>query len=376
MIDIIGGGIGGLTIAIALEKEGIPTRIFEQTKKMKPAGAGIILAQNAMHVYERLGLRKEIEYHGTELSAMNITRADLSLLSITDLSAFEKKFHVKSIAIHRGTLQQILINALQNTPIKLHHSLNRIRPCKSGYELIFAYQKPIQSSTIIGADGIGSMVRQHLFPNSTIRPANQICWRGIAHIELPEPFQHQLHEAWGMGTRFGFVTIASNKVYWYALKSFKPKHKAHTLPNMETYFQKYHPIIKRIISTTAKEQIHTAEIAELKPINAWYKQRICLIGDAAHAMTPNLGQGACQAIEDAYFLSAYLAKYEPPKAFEKFQKRRLQKAHKVARLSRRIGNVGHISSPILADLRNLMMRLTPASVNRKQAEQMLSIPSL
>lgn len=100
-IDIIGAGIGGLTTAIALEQKGINTRIFEQAEQIKPIGAGIILANNAMQVYEKLGLRKEIEENGNPISSMNITKSNLNPLSRIDLTYFEQKYKTKNIAIHR-----------------------------------------------------------------------------------------------------------------------------------------------------------------------------------------------------------------------------------------------------------------------------------
>ncbi len=131
-IDIIGAGIGGLTTAIALEQKGIKTRIFEQAKKMKPVGAGIILANNAMQVYEKSGLRNVIEENGNPIFSMNITNSNLIPLSKIDLAYFEQKHGTKNIAIHRGKLQQILIDKLKSTKINNNHKLTSIVENKNG----------------------------------------------------------------------------------------------------------------------------------------------------------------------------------------------------------------------------------------------------
>jgi 2-polyprenyl-6-methoxyphenol hydroxylase-like FAD-dependent oxidoreductase len=135
-------------------------------------------------------------------------------------------------------------------------------------------------------------------------------------------------------------------------------------------------VIKDIIASTKKEQINTSEISDLKPTSILHKENVCLIGDAAHATTPNMGQGACQAIEDAFVLSECLSKYKSHKAFEEFQKIRLPKAHQVVKASWVIGKIAHISNPILIKVRNQIMRMTPSSINRKQSEQIFQLSSI
>jgi len=376
IIDIIGAGIGGLTTAIALEQKGIKTRIFEQAEKIKPVGAGIILANNAMQVYEKLGLRKIIEENGNPISSMNITKSNLKPLSKIDLSYFEQKHNTKNIAIHRGKLQQILIDQLESTKINLDFKLTSIVENANGYDLKFENGEQIQSSTVLGADGLNSIVRQNLFPNNSVRNANQICWRGVTEYELPTKFRNELNEAWGKSERFGFVQIAENKVYWYALKSFKNNMNEFSINDLEQYFSDYNSEIQDIIKSAKKEQINTAEISDLKPTNIWYKENVCLIGDSAHATTPNMGQGACQAIEDAFVLSECLDKYGITKAFFEYQKLRLPKAHQVVKASWLVGKMAHLSNPILIGLRNQMLRLTPSFVNRKQNEQIFQLAKI
>lgn len=375
-IDIIGSGIGGLTTAIALEQKGIKTRIFEQAEQIKEVGSGIILANNAMQVYEKLGLRKIIEENGNPISSMNITKSNLKPLSKIDLFYFEQIHNTKNIAIHRGKLQKILIDELKSTEINLNSKLTSIIKSKNRYDLNFENGKQIQSSTILGADGLNSVVRQELFPKNSIRNANQMCWRGVTAYKLPAKFKNELNEAWGKSERFGFVPIAENKVYWYALKSFKKNSHEFSVNNLSQYFSGYNSIIKDIINSTKKEQINTAEISDLKPTNIWHKENVCLIGDSAHATTPNMGQGACQAIEDAYVLSECLNKYEIAKAFSEYQKLRLPKAHQVVKVSWALGKMAHLSNPILIGLRNQILRLTPSSVNRKQNTQIFQLAKI
>jgi len=371
--DIIGAGIGGLTTAIALKQKGFNFHIYEQSEKIKFVGAGIILANNAMQVFDQLGLKKVIEENGQPISALNITNGKLKVLSTINLTHFEKKHPIKNIAIHRGTLQELLIEHLGHHTIELNHKLNTIKQSDHGQVLQFENGKNIESQQIIGSDGLNSIVRQQLFPNNKIRNAKQVCWRGITHYSLPLKFRHELNEVWAKNARFGFVQIAENTVYWYLLKTFKTHRGEHKLDGLSAAFKNDAPLLMALIDSTEKSKIHEAEISDLKPTKTWYNQNACLIGDAAHAATPNMGQGACQAIEDAFTLTACLNKFAPYEAYKTYQNLRIKKAHSVVNDSWKIGKIAHLSNPFLTTLRNQMMRMTPSKIGQNKTEQLFKL---
>ena len=157
--DIIGAGIGGLTLAVALQRKGIEARVFEQAKEIKAVGAGIILANNAMQVYEKLGLRSELENNGNFISSMNVTKPNLNPISKIDLKYFEDKYQVKNVAIHRGKLQQILVEQLPSSQVYLDYKFEKADQAN----ITFENSKTIQSEAIIGADGLNSTVRSTTF---------------------------------------------------------------------------------------------------------------------------------------------------------------------------------------------------------------------
>lgn len=372
-VDIIGAGIGGLTTAIALLQKDVNVRIYEQTDELKPVGAGIILAINAMQVYQKLGLRSLVGKRGNPISSMNITTSDLVPLSSIDLKCFETKYGCQTIAIHRATLQQILTEHLKSDTLNLGYKLTEIE--NSGNENILRFEngKEIASKITLGADGLNSTVRKQLFPNTKIRKAFQVCWRGVVNISLSPKYQNELNEAWGKGDRFGFVQIAPNVVYWYALKSFRQELKQDSLEKLSQCFEKYDQAIKDIINNTPAANIHTATIDDLQPIKNWYKGNICLIGDAAHATTPNMGQGACQAIEDANILSECLKKYEVEMAFTTFQKLRNPKVRRIVNTSWQIGKMSHWKNPIAMSLRNQFVKRIPKNISRRQSEEIFKL---
>ncbi|MEO0895040.1 MAG: FAD-dependent monooxygenase [Bacteroidota bacterium] len=373
-IDIIGGGIGGLTTAIALKKKGFTVKVYEQAKEMKPLGAGIILANNAMQVYQKLGLADTIKTAGNPVSRMEITKANLKPISIVNLKPFERKYGVENIAIHRANLQQILLEELGPNEVKWNSKLADLKKHHEGYTLYFENGTQVASQTILGADGIHSKVREQLFVKREIRDAEQICWRGVTPFDLPEEYQDGLKEAWGKTSRFGFVQIAPRQVYWYALadRTGKPIQKE----EIGSLFKHYNGLVQAMIASTPTEAIHEAPITDLYPQAGWYQDDVCLIGDAAHATTPNMGQGACQAIEDAYVLSECMGKYEIPFAFHKFEELRLKKANNVVNMSWRLGKIAHWTQPALVSLRNTLMRLTPSSLSSKQSESLFQLTSV
>lgn len=370
-INIIGAGIGGLTTALTLKQKGINVNVFESSTEIKPVGSGIILANNAMQVFQKLGIQDKIQKAGNKISYMKITDTQLNNISVVDLTEYERKYGVYNIAIHRGELQQILAEEIGYDCINLSKRLSKIE--KNGlFKLTFEDNSTIESKIVIGADGIKSVVRKQLFEKSTLRNAKQVCWRGICEIDLPEKYHNELNEAWGKGKRFGFVKISDKKVYWYALINSKTNQIQEA--QLIEIFRDFHSDILKIISTTTKENIILNDIIDLKPIDKWQSENVCLIGDAAHATTPNLGQGACQAIEDAYVLGKLLdSGLEIQNTFAEYENLRRKKAHYIVKTSWTLGKISQWSNPILVSIRNQALKLTPKSVNKKQMDKIFEL---
>lgn len=368
-IAVIGAGIGGLTTSILLTRMGFNVQIYEQADELKPIGAGIMLAHNAMQVYEKLGLKNQISDLGNTLANLNITRPNLRLISTIENQSFDKNFSVNHIAIQRGALQNLLVKQLPSNSIHLNKKLINIKQSEKTL-LIFSDNSKRKHDVVIAADGIHSFVRNKLFPDSVLRDAKQVCWRGIANMKLPSCYMNELNEAWGSGTRFGFVQISKQQVYWYALCN---NNKVHENNTPVTLFNDYHPIIQTIIANTSGSSFIQNDIKDLKPLSTWYQKNICLIGDAAHATTPNMGQGACQAIEDAYVLSQAIEKYPINVAYKKFQLARIKKTKNIVNMSWNIGKISHIENPVLVSIRNFLMDKMPTKLKNKGLEKVLTL---
>lgn len=367
-ISIIGAGIGGLTLGNILKEQNIDFTIYESAPEIKPVGSGIMMAINAMQIFDTLGLKEKIENAGNKIHGISITDEKLKLISKTNVVELEKKYNSCNVAIHRAELQRILAENIGFETIKLNHSLHQILK-KENYILNFQNGNEVESKIVFGADGIHSKVRNQIFKTGIIRNANQMCWRGLVEFDLPEEFYHEAFELWGKGKRFGFVKMSETKIYWYALIN-KGKYKISL--NLVDYFYDFHPLVLKILEATSKKNIILNDINDLYPIRKWYSENLCLIGDAAHATTPNMGQGACQAIEDAYIIGKLLKENKDFNAvFAKFQNIRRKKVDYVVGTSWQIGKISQWEKGSL--LRNFMMRLNPESINQQLVEKVIRL---
>lgn len=373
-IAIIGGGIGGLTTALALKQAGISFTLYEAAPEIKSVGAGIIMASNALQVFRHFGIHEAICRKGNRIDAMHITRADFSTLSRIALSVFETRYGLQNHAIHRADLHRLIADAVGDEHITLNKRLHRITKIENEYQLDFEDGSTCYAPYVIGADGIRSQVRQQLFPENVYRDAQQVCWRGVTRFTLPEHYRHEALEAWHKGKRIGFVQLDKDNVYWYLVIN-----AAMEIPDAEVsrYIKDFNPLVKELVQATPAETLIRGPLYDLKPVHDWYRDGVCLVGDAAHAVTPNLGQGACQAVEDAYVLGALLQRHEPAVAFAKYPEARRAKAHYIARASRQLGIVSHFTNPVAIAIRNFTLKyLTPEKVNLKQMNRLFRLPDL
>jgi 2-polyprenyl-6-methoxyphenol hydroxylase-like FAD-dependent oxidoreductase len=369
-IAIIGGGIGGLTTALALKQSGKEVVVYESASEIKPVGAGIVMANNAMQVFKELGVSHKIEEAGCKISNIRITDSQLKTLSLAELTRFEKKYNVYNVAIHRADLQRILANEIGYDNIQLSKRLSKIEK-GSDFKLTFEDGTVVTADVVIGADGIKSVVRKQLFGTSNIRDTKQKCWRGVAEFDWIEKYNNQAFEAWGKGKRFGFVKISEKKVYWYAVINESLMKDNVSIIEL---FKEFHPEVVQIISETPKANIHFSDIIDLEPITEWQSGKVCLIGDAAHATTPNMGQGACQAVEDAYVIGRLFAQgRSAEEVFSQYEKLRMSKAHFIVNTSWKIGKVAHWENNAAIWLRNALVKITPAFVNEKQLDKVFDI---
>ncbi len=372
-IAIIGGGIAGLTMGIALQKFDIDYDIFERALQLNEIGAGIGIAPNALNIFQRLGIAEKVLRNGFAADRGQMMNQAGKVLYRLNTEKIKAKYGYPFLAIHRATLQKILAEQIKRNRLHLNKELERISNTTN--EIIFADGTSFKPDVIIGADGINSKTRQLIFGDIPLRYCGQTAWRGTVNTALQEPFSSSSTEIVGssQALRFGFSKVSSDKVYWYATLKTAPNQKddPQTVKQaLLSMFRNFPPVVKQVIEATETQSIIRTDLYDFKPIRAWYKKQVVLMGDAAHATTPNLGQGACQAIEDAYSLASCLSKESSiGEAFERYQSARIRKATDVVNTSYLYAKL--LNSAIGTAVFKIIFRLTPNAIVEKRLDRIL-----
>jgi 2-polyprenyl-6-methoxyphenol hydroxylase-like FAD-dependent oxidoreductase len=364
---IVGGGIAGLATTIALERHGFEIELFEAAPKLEPVGFGIWMAPNAMQVFDRLAIAKEIETAGRPLLAVKICDQSFREIQVSDLTAAEKEFGFRIVAIHRGLLQETLLSKLKSTRVVCGSAFEAFELHEQKVIARFQNGKTVSADLLIGADGIHSKVRSQLLGNKDLRYSGLTCWRGVTDFDLPQKLKAISFELWGRRSRFGFSEISDKSVYWYAVIKSPPgkmETKETIRDKVIEHFQEFASPVIELIETTDSAKMIQTDLYDLSPFRPWVKGNIALIGDAAHPMTPNLGQGGAQAVVDAYVISEELARERNiSQAMQIFEERRFKKVQKIVNDAYFFGKLAHIESG--AGLRNAVLRMIPGSITQR-----------
>lgn len=375
---ILGGGIAGLTTAIALKQKGIRATVFEAAPEIKSVGAGLLLAANAVKAYQRLGMAEKIIARGRLLPQFSILDQKGRIITTADAAKIGRKYGLHNFSIHRSELHEALLSELDPGQLSTGKRADGFETLQNGQiQIQFADGSTHITDYLIAAEGIHSAIRRQLVPESKPRFAGYTCWRAV--IETPQNLAGLAvaSETWGTDGRFGIVPLAGNKIYWFACINAgqnDPVLPQFKMTDLQRVFRHFHEPVVSILENTRDADLIWNDISDLKPIPHFAFGNVVLVGDAAHATTPNLGQGACQAIEDAVVLADELSRHsDPAEAFAAFERRRLRRTHFIVNTSRKLGTIAQLSQPWLAGLRNTFFRLLPESVNERQMRTLLEV---
>jgi 2-polyprenyl-6-methoxyphenol hydroxylase-like FAD-dependent oxidoreductase len=375
-ILIIGGGIAGLTTALSLQQKNIDFTVFEAVDEIKAVGAGITLSGNAMRVLTKIGIADEVKRRGQLIYSMIIEDETGKQISVMDAEKLSREHGLDNVAIHRAELHQSLLKNIPNDKIITGKKAVDFVEHAHGITIHFQDGSKAEGAAAIIADGINSAIRKKLLPEVSPRYSGYTCWRGVVNNQWN--IKHHAVETWGANGRFGYVPIGNNQIYWFACKNAPHKDERmakFSVKDLTDNFSHYSSPIPQLIENTNDSELIWSDIIDLKPISKFAFNRILLLGDAAHATTPNLGQGAGMAMEDAIRAADELDdfKNDVQKAFTSYESKRLARTHFIVNTSYRLGKLAQAENTVMIKIRNVLFRLLPAWVNERQMAKVLDI---
>ena len=309
-IAILGAGIAGMSTAIALKLKGFNVSLYERSDAPSHLGAGIVLWPNATYVLSQLDLLTEFEAVAGSPARMQRLSSDGEDLGNLDISSIDQIMGYPSLSVLRRDVIKILHSRVESLGIKVNynHDANTITTSTDGSAVVHCLSnQTIEADMIIGADGrTASCARQYIQGNN--KPVYQrfINWIGICESKTDLFDDQTIADYWGQGERFGIVPINTKTAYWAGGDTavrITPNNPRNYKQELVQLFSTWPAIVGDTISRTKANTIHKIYVHDHDPCERWHKNNVLMIGDAAHAPLPTTGQGACQALEDAWHVA-------------------------------------------------------------------------
>lgn len=357
-IAIIGGGIGGIAAGVALLQAGFTVRVFERASQLREAGAGVILWPNATGILRELGALSEVLSQGQCSTHFLVRSFSGGLLMNIGTAAAD----MPTVGLHRADLLRALARLLPPECVCVGHELHTVRFIGGKAFLRFSNGESFVCDGIVGADGIHSRIRTGLLGASPPAYRGYAIFRGLVDAPAALSPGHN-GESWGPGQRFGILAVGKNKVCWYATANTPdPRQLAEgRKQNLQQLFRGWHHPIPELIAAANEDEILLNSACDLGTSRSWSDKPVTLLGDAAHALTPNLGQGACMALEDAFVLAKCLRAHSSVgDGFRRYERLRFPAVRSAVLRSRWLGHVGQWEARAAVAFRDTITHLLPA----------------
>jgi len=312
-IGILGGGIAGLSVALTLRRQGYNPRVYERRTAPATMGAGVTLWPNASFVLQELGLLQDIKAIGGRPLTMRRQDAVGNALGGLDIALLDRMMGYPTYTVLRRHLQEVLLDhaARAGIPVEFGHRAVAIELDANGRAMAhFDNGASTRPDLLIGADGrMDSVARKFVAGDNTPVYQGFVNWIGVAQAQHALVDDIAIQDFWGAGERFGCVAIRPELVYWAAAQA-RPLSEARPAADMrkevDDLFAGWPEPVVHIIRATPANAIRLIAVHDLEPLHTWSRANVLLVGDAAHAPLPTSGQGACQALEDAWHLARCL----------------------------------------------------------------------
>jgi 2-polyprenyl-6-methoxyphenol hydroxylase-like FAD-dependent oxidoreductase len=366
-ILIVGGGIGGLSLAIALRKVGFEPRVLEQARELEEVGAGVGLWSNAMASLDQLGVGESVRRGSVPLRSVAGADPQGRFISRFDLKDLGPDFSLAAcFVVLRSSLLASLVAALPGGSVRTRCRVERL-DVVDGRVIVHVQDGRVEEAdVVVGADGLHSVVRPVVVGSDRLRYSGQTCFRGVARHAAP--VSDAIVEVQGRGQRGSVCPVASDIIYWWVAHNASVADVVAPERRKALLAEKYQgwPFgLPEAIAATPDDAILQNDLVDRPPARAYVRGPLVLTGDAAHPTTPNLGQGANMAIDDAIALArAMRDESKLADALERYQRERLPRTRLVVERSWSFGRMCRWDSAFGVALRETMVRLTPARTMR------------
>jgi 2-polyprenyl-6-methoxyphenol hydroxylase-like FAD-dependent oxidoreductase len=367
---VVGAGIGGLAAAQALRRIGWRVEIYEQAPLIGPVGAGLGIAPNAVKALEFLGLGAALRDRGLRQEGLEIRLRTGRRVVHVPAAGIERRYGAPFYALHRAEMHRLLTTGLDSAVLHTGHRATGVTTTADAATVTFdTPQGPVTETAdlVVAADGVGSGLRAALLPGYPGPDyAGYTVWRGIVPADGAERLgvTPTLTETWGRGSRFGVAVINDGQIYWFAGESL-PEHATpeHDLDLLAGRFRDWHDPIPELLAATPEFALLRHDVYYLHArLPSFVHGRVALLGDAAHAVTPDIGQGACLAIEDAVTLADAVQRSGIADGLSAYDTIRRPRTQAMARTSGRLGRILQTRNRAAAALRDTVSRAIPTPV--------------
>lgn len=369
---VVGAGVGGLAVAGALARARWRVTLLERQPSLSAGRAGLLLWPNGVHALRALGLGPGLDEIGEPVTETVIRRPDGRVLARSRTTGMADRYGAPALALHRQDLYDALVAELGDVEVCTGVTVTTTRTGDVDTPAVGDGRNWWEAELVVAADGMDSTIRPAIAPDSVVTAAGYTAWQAV----VPPHRLSQVPTAgeWiGSGQRFLVTPLRGGGVYWVAVTSGAPRPEAAEVQHdlLRRWFASWHPVIGELVDATRPGELWQQAMADLDPLPRRFgvgvgRGGVALLGDAAHAMTPNLGQGACLALEDAITLATLAAELTPGASLEpvlgRYDRLRRRRAAKLVRQSRRLGALFGASSWLGVGARNTLLTAAPSGL--------------
>lgn len=343
---IIGAGIGGLCAGIALRRLGHDVEVFEKVTQIRPVGAGLSLWPNGIRCLDHLGCGAEVAAMGGRMDGMAYANGtDGEILTRFSLAPLYEQSGTRAYPVSRAELQGMLMDRFGRDRIHLGAELTEVRERGNAVEARFASGQVVSCDLLIGADGAHSLIRTHVLGQAMKRrSAGYTNWNGIIEADPAIAPVTDWTTFVAEGKRASVMPIGRGRFYFFfdVPTDVQGAPQKDRIAELRHHFGHWSAPVQRLIDRIDTRSLNRVDIHDIDPFDTWVRGRMVLLGDSAHNTTPDLGQGACMAMEDAVVLEQSLRDHaDPVTAVLDYQDRRAARCRDLVLRARERSDVTH-----------------------------------